>query len=132
MSADRTAGIVGSVCTGSLILAAASLLDGRDVKTHWSYASFLDRLGVRYVKERWVRDGRYVTSAGVSAGIDMALYLASELARDKVARKIQLGLEYYPRPPLGSIDWSSVDLGERTSWIEDRMRSELTTARTCW
>jgi transcriptional regulator GlxA family with amidase domain len=125
VSADRTAGIIGSVCTGSLILAAAGLLDGRDATTHWSYSAFLDRLGARYVRERWVRDGRYITSAGVSAGIDMALYLASELAGEKVARMIQLGLEYDPRPPLGPIDWKNVDPGERERRIISTMRSEL-------
>jgi len=122
---DRTAAVVGSVCTGSLILASAGLLDGREATTHWSYAPFLERLGARYVRKRWVQDGRYITSAGVSAGIDMALQLAAVLAGSEAARMIQVGLEYDPRPPLGSIDWDRVDLGARVQWITDRMRGEL-------
>jgi putative intracellular protease/amidase len=71
--ADRTAEVVASVCTGSLLLAGAGLLQGRPATTHWAYRGFLDRLGARYVAERWVEDGRYLTGAGVSAGIDTAL-----------------------------------------------------------
>jgi transcriptional regulator GlxA family with amidase domain len=125
LSADRTAKVVGSVCTGSLILAAAGLLRGRKATTHYAYAPFLERLGARYVQDRWVRDGKYITSAGVSAGLDMALELASRLVGAEAARKIQVGLEYDPRPPLGAIDWSKVDRGERLDWIEGKMRSEL-------
>ncbi|MDW5562065.1 MAG: DJ-1/PfpI family protein [Methanomassiliicoccus sp.] len=125
LEVDRTASAVGSVCTGSLILAAAGLLDGRNATTHWSYASFLERLGARYVRKRWVRDGRYITSAGVSAGIDMALQFASELVGSEAAGKIQIGLEYEPEPPLGPIDWEKVDIAEREGRILDKMRSEL-------
>jgi transcriptional regulator GlxA family with amidase domain len=125
LSAERTADVVGSVCTGALILAAAGLLNGREATTHWSYAMFLNRLGARYVKKRWVRDGKFITSAGVSAGIDMALELASQFAGAEVARRIQIGLEYDPQPPLGGIDWSEVDLGARTPWILSKMKSEL-------
>jgi hypothetical protein len=67
-----TAPVVGSVCTGAMILAAAGLLEGRNATTHWSHHRLLERLGARYVPERWVEDGRIITSAGVSAGIDMA------------------------------------------------------------
>jgi putative intracellular protease/amidase len=62
---DRTAEVIASVCTGSLLLAGAGLLQGRPATTHWAYRGFLDRLGAKYVAERWVEDGRYLTGAGV-------------------------------------------------------------------
>jgi len=125
VTADRTAEVMGAVCTGSLVLAATGLLDGREATTHYAYAPYLQRLGARFADKRWVRDGRYITSAGVSAGIDMALALTSQLAGEGVARKVQIGLEYDPHPPLGPIDWSAVDRGERRAWIESTMRDEL-------
>ncbi|HEY4895060.1 MAG TPA: DJ-1/PfpI family protein [Solirubrobacteraceae bacterium] len=89
-----------SVCTGSLILAAAGLLDGRRATTHWLAMDELARLGAVAVSERVVFDGDVVTAAGVSAGIDMALSLAARLAGDEVAQAIQLGIEYEPKPPF--------------------------------
>ena len=83
--ADRTAEVVASVCTGSLLLAGAGLLQGRPATTHWAYRGFLDGLGARYVAERSVEDGRYLTGAGVSAGIDTALRLGSRLASDEMS-----------------------------------------------
>ncbi|GAA4529849.1 DJ-1/PfpI family protein [Amycolatopsis samaneae] len=89
-----------SVCTGSLILGAAGLLRDR-ATTYWASADYLEStFGVRYVPERYVRAGKIITAAGVSAGIDLALYLASLLAGDDVARGIQLAVEYDPRPPF--------------------------------
>jgi len=108
-NADRTADMVTSVCTGSLLLAAAGLLQGRPATTHWAYHRFLNRLGATYVPKRWVEDGRYLTGAGVSAGIDTALRLAAMLTSDEVARTIQLAIEYDPQPPHGGIDWAHVD-----------------------
>ena len=107
--ADHGAEVVGSVCTGALLLAGAGLLEGRRATTHWAYHRFLDRLGATYVPERWVEDDRYLTGAGVSAGIDMALRLAARLTNDDLARMVQLGIEYDPHPPHGGIDWSGVD-----------------------
>jgi transcriptional regulator GlxA family with amidase domain len=89
-----------SVCTGSLILAAAGLLDGRRATSHWLAYEELRRLGAEPVAERVVFDGRLVTAAGVSAGIDMGLALAAELAGEQVAKAIQLGIEYDPQPPF--------------------------------
>jgi transcriptional regulator GlxA family with amidase domain len=106
---DRTAGMVTSVCTGSLLLAGAGLLQGRPATTHWAYHRFLERLGASYVPQRWVEDGRYLTGAGVSAGIDTALRLAAIVTSDDVARTIQLAIEYNPQPPHGGIDWPHVD-----------------------
>ncbi len=89
-----------SVCTGSLILAAAGVLAGRRATSHWLALEELRRLGAVPVSERVVFDGNVVTAAGVSAGVDMALALAAKLAGNATAQAIQLGLEYDPQPPF--------------------------------
>jgi putative intracellular protease/amidase len=99
-SVHETSTWTTSVCTGSLILAAAGLLGGRRATSHWLALEQLGRLGAVPVAERVVFDGRLVTAAGVSAGIDMALTLASRIAGDQVAQAIQLGIEYDPQPPF--------------------------------
>ena len=112
-SAVPGAEVVGSVCTGALVLAAAGLLEGRRATTHWAYSREFERLGAHYVRERWVEDGKLVTAAGVSAGIDMALALAARLTDSPTAQRIQLAIEYDPHPPQGAIDWSRVGDAER-------------------
>jgi len=97
---DRTSTWTTSVCTGSLILAAAGLLEGRRATTHWLAMEELGRLGAVPVSERVVFDGKIVSAAGVSAGIDMALALAASIAGEEVAQAIQLGIEYDPQPPF--------------------------------
>ena len=99
MSRSPTTSWTTSVCTGSLILAAAGLLGGRRATSHWLALTELADLGVTPVAQRVVFDGKYVTAAGVSAGIDMALALAGRIAGDEIAQAIQLGLEYDPQPP---------------------------------
>ncbi|HXC45074.1 MAG TPA: DJ-1/PfpI family protein [Solirubrobacteraceae bacterium] len=99
-AAEDTSTWTTSVCTGSLILAAAGLLAGRRATSNWQALEELSALGVEVVPERVVFDGKYVTSAGVTAGIDMALGLAARVAGDRVAEAIQLGLEYDPQPPF--------------------------------
>lgn len=89
-----------SVCTGSLILAAAGLLEGKRATSHWTALDELAKLGVEATHERVVFDGKIVTAAGVSAGIDMGLALAVRIAGDRVAQAIQLGIEYDPQPPF--------------------------------
>jgi transcriptional regulator GlxA family with amidase domain len=89
-----------SVCTGALVLAAAGLLRGMRATTHWTAMDELARLGATPVAERVVEDGKVMTAAGVSSGIDMALTLAARLAGDDVARGIQLAIEYDPQPPF--------------------------------
>lgn len=88
-----------SVCTGSLILAAAGLLNALRATTHWAALNRLHLLGAIPVQERVVEDGKIITSAGVSAGIDMALMLASKIAGQQFAESLQLGIEYDPKPP---------------------------------
>jgi len=99
-AAHETSTWTTSVCTGSLILAAAGLLDGRRATTHWLAMDELARLGAEPVRERVVFDGKIVTAAGVSAGIDMALALAARIAGEPVAQAIQLSIEYDPQPPF--------------------------------
>lgn len=89
-----------SVCTGSIVLAAAGLLDGREATTHWASYDRLRARGARPVARRFVREGKIVTAAGVSAGIDMALYLVAEEAGEEYAQGVQLAIEYDPQPPF--------------------------------
>ena len=93
---------VTSVCTGSLVLGAAGLLDGYEATTHWMSMDQLEIFGARPVKRRVVRDRNRITGGGVTAGIDFALYLAGVLVDEQTARAIQLGLEYNPDPPFTS------------------------------
>ena len=91
---------VTSVCTGSLILAAAGLLKGRRAACHWAWREHLALFGAEPDPARVVRDGRFVTGGGVTAGIDFALTLAAEIAGETLAKAIQLSLEYAPAPPF--------------------------------
>jgi len=97
-----TATYVTSVCTGSLVLGAAGLLKGRRATCHWAAIDHLALLGAIPVHERVVVDGNIVTGAGVASGIDFALKLAAILDGEKVAREIQLQIEYDPDPPFDS------------------------------
>jgi transcriptional regulator GlxA family with amidase domain len=89
-----------SVCTGSLVLGAAGLLDGLEATTHWMAMDTLASTGARPSGRRVVEQGKIITAAGVSAGIDMGLTLAAKIAGDVVAQAIQLGIEYDPQPPF--------------------------------
>jgi transcriptional regulator GlxA family with amidase domain len=101
---DRHTAWTTSVCTGALILGAAGLLRDR-ATTYWASASYLEStFGVQYVPERYVRVGKVITAAGVSAGIDLALYLAALIAGEETARGIQLAVEYDPQPPFDAGD----------------------------
>jgi len=101
-SAHATSTWTTSVCTGSLLLAAAGLLDGLRATTHWLELETLRQFGAEPVSERVVVHGKVITAAGVSSGIDMALTLAAAIAGDTMARAIQLGIEYDPQPPFDS------------------------------
>lgn len=89
-----------SVCTGALVLGAAGILDGLEATTHWLVLDDLRQYGATPVSRRVVEQGKVVTAAGVSAGIDMALTLAARIAGEEIAQAIQLGIEYDPAPPF--------------------------------
>lgn len=96
--------LVASVGAGSLLLAAAGLLQGKQATTHWMYRRILENLGATYVERRWVEDGKYATAAGSSGGIDMALALVARRKGERTARRVQLWIEYDPQPPFGPLD----------------------------
>lgn len=98
-SADATSTWTTSVCTGSLLLAAAGLLKGRRATSHWLALAELERFGAESTEERVVFDGKYVTAAGVSSGIDMGLALIGRIAGEEQAQTVQLLTEYDPQPP---------------------------------
>jgi transcriptional regulator GlxA family with amidase domain len=100
--AHETSDWTTSVCTGSLLLAAAGVLDGLDATTHWLDLEALERLGANPTQKRVVEQGKVITAAGVSSGIDMGLVLAARIAGPEVAQAIQLGIEYDPEPPFDS------------------------------
>jgi len=120
-AADEASAWTTSVCTGSLVLGAAGLLRGKRATSHWAYRDALHAYGAEPVAERVVRDGKLLTAAGVSAGIDMGLTLAAEIAGQDVAKAIQLGIEYDPQPPFdsGSPEKASSELVELVRGFED-------------
>jgi transcriptional regulator GlxA family with amidase domain len=91
-----------SVCTGSLVLGAAGLLQGKRATCHWLYLERLREFGAEPTSERVVEDGKVMTSAGVSSGIDMALHLVNRELGEEAAQAIQLAIEYDPEPPFDS------------------------------
>ena len=103
-----------SVCTGALVLGAAGILDGLEATTHWTLMETLGRLGAIPVSRRVVEQGKVITAAGVSSGIDMALTLAARIAGEPMAQAIQLAIEYDPEPPFdsGSIAKASPEVVE--------------------
>jgi transcriptional regulator GlxA family with amidase domain len=117
---DRTTTWTTSVCTGSLLLGAAGLLERRRATGHWLYLEQLREYGADPVGGRYVEDGKVITAAGVSAGIDMALYLVGREAGPEVAQAIQLGIEYDPDPPFdaGSPEKAPAPIVEMVSAIE--------------
>jgi transcriptional regulator GlxA family with amidase domain len=100
--AHATTRLTSSVCTGALLLGAAGLLVGKRATTHWARRERLREFGAEPVDARVVRDGKVVTAAGVSAGIDVALELVIELAGRDLAEQIQLSIEYDPDPPTNA------------------------------
>jgi len=103
---DLTTTWTTSVCTGSMLLAAAGLLEGKEATSHWASLVRLREYGAIPTSRRVVEQGKIVTAAGVSSGIDMALTLTARIAGDDFAQGVQLGIEYDPQPPFdsGSVD----------------------------
>ncbi|MFG1647725.1 DJ-1/PfpI family protein [Amycolatopsis sp. NPDC049252] len=124
-SASATAELVTSVCTGSLVLGAAGLLEGKQATTHWMFRDVLTGLGATPVAKRWVEDGKVITAAGVSAGIDLALHLVERLAGREVATTVQFGIEYDPEPPQGALDWDNPPYGDLKPLREYTLREGL-------
>ncbi len=116
-----------SVCTGALILGAAGILDGLEATTHWFAYDELASFGATPTSQRVVRQGKVVTSAGVSSGIDMALTLAAEMAGPDVSQAIQLAIEYDPQPPFdsGSKEKARPEIVELVTAVTAQQRDEL-------
>jgi putative intracellular protease/amidase len=108
-NAHETSKWTTSVCTGSLILGAAGLLQGLKATTHWYAKDILPKFGAQYVSERVVKQGKIITAAGVSSGIDMALTLVAEIAGPEIAKVAQLIIEYDPQPPFDSGSLTKAD-----------------------
>jgi transcriptional regulator GlxA family with amidase domain len=126
-SAAESAEVVGSTGNGALVLAAAGLLQGRRAAIHWAYRDLLESLGATHDRERWTEDGKFLTAAGGSAGIDMMLYLVARHTNESSARLAQLATEYDPQPPFGGIDWRDVD-SDAAGWR--RVTSDSTEVAT--
>lgn len=114
--AHETSIFTTSVCTGSLLLAAAGLLDGLEATTHWNAFDDLRKLGAKPVSQRVVKQGKIITAAGVSAGIDMSIELAALLRGEQTAKMLQLYVEYDPKPPydVGCVEKAGKELVECT------------------
>jgi putative intracellular protease/amidase len=116
-----------SVCTGALLLGAAGILEGLTATTHWAERATLRRFGAQPSAERVVEQGKVITAAGVSSGIDMALTLAARIAGDDVAKAIQLGIEYDPEPPFdcGSPEKASPEVVEGLQILMEQQSGPL-------
>ena len=112
--AHETSTWTTSVCTGSLLLGAAGVLDGLEATSHWLDIDSLERYGARPTGRRVIEQGKVITAAGVSSGIDMALVLAAKIGGPELAQAIQLGIEYDPQPPFdaGSIEKAAPEIAE--------------------
>lgn len=121
----KEARFITSVCTGSLLLAAAGLLKGYKATSHWAWRDMLSALGAYPVNARVVRDRNRITGGGVTAGIDFGLTLAAELAGEEAAKMIQLTLEYAPDPPF---DCGTPERAGKRRVAAFRKRAEKTTA----
>ncbi|MEX0300225.1 MAG: DJ-1/PfpI family protein [Kordiimonas sp.] len=98
----ETSRFTTSVCTGSMLLAKAGILNGLNATSHWAAEKWLPEYGATYQADRWVEEGKIITAAGVSAGIDMALHIAAKVYGEDVAKMVQLMTEYDPQPPFDS------------------------------
>lgn len=127
---DRQSKLTASVCSGSLILAKAGLLANIKACSHWACLSELSELGAKPVRKRFIQSGKYVTASGVSAGIDMALYLVEQIVSKKHARQIRFGIEYFPNQlnliSSYTLPWFMLaKLADKVKHILDKARAEL-------
>ncbi|MCL1702647.1 DJ-1/PfpI family protein [Lysinibacillus sp. Bpr_S20] len=106
---DKTTKWTTSVCTGSLLLASAGLLNGLKATSHWKAINLLSNFGAIATKERVIEQGKYITSSGVSAGIDMALQLSNKLVGEDQTKAIQLAIEYDPQPIFNAGNFSNAE-----------------------
>jgi transcriptional regulator GlxA family with amidase domain len=122
--AAHSAELVVSVSTGAFVLAAAGLLEGRRATTHPAYSELLEKLGVEYVREYSVEDGKFLSMEGVSSGIDTTLGLVAKLRGEAAAKRAEMIIEYDPQPPFGPIDWGEAD-GDGIGDALDEHRADL-------
>jgi transcriptional regulator GlxA family with amidase domain len=122
--AAHSAELVVSVSTGAFVLAAAGLLEGRRATTHPAYSGLLEKLGVNYVKDYSVEDGKFLTMEGVSSAIDTTLRLVARLGGEAAAKRAEMIIEYDPQPPFGPIDWGEAD-GNGLGDALDEHRADL-------
>lgn len=106
---DKTTKKTVTVCTGSIILAATGLLEGKKATSHWKPINLLAKFNAIPTRERIIEEGKYITAAGVSAGIDMAIYLINQLKGEKAAKAAQLSIEYDPKPIFNSGSYQSAE-----------------------
>lgn len=127
---DKTTKYTASVCTGAWILSGAGLLKGKNASTHWFGRKYLAEDGVIVNDRRWTQDGKYWTSAGVSAGIDMSLAMMVDIAGPKYAQAVALDLEYAPQPPFKGGTLATTDkkvgtaLSEMYEWGFSQVKNE--------
>jgi len=126
-SVHETSTWTTSVCTGSLLLGAAGVLNGLEATTHWASLEQLEQFGAKPVKRRVVEQGKVMTAAGVSAGIDMALRLVDKLFGPEAAQAIQLGIEYDPEPPYdsGSPDKAPAEIVKVVRAVSEQMERDF-------
>ena len=122
--AAHSAELVVSVSTGAFVLAAAGLLEGRRATTHPAYSELLEKLGVEYVRDYSVEDGKFLSMEGVSSGIDTTLGLVAKLRGEAAAKRAEMIIEYDPQPPFGPIDWGEAD-GDGIGDALDEHRADL-------
>jgi transcriptional regulator GlxA family with amidase domain len=120
----HSAELAVSVSTGAFVLAAAGLLEGRRATTHPAYSELLEKLGVNYVRDYSVEDGKFLTMEGVSSGIDTTLGLVAKLRGEAAAKRAEMIIEYDPQPPFGPIDWNEADGDELGDALDDH-RADL-------
>ena len=122
--AAHSAELVASVSTGAFVLAAAGLLEGRRATTHPAYSELLEKLGVNYVRDYSVEDGKFLSMEGVSSAIDTTLRLVARLGGEVAAKRAEMIIEYDPQPPFGPIDWGEAD-GNGLGDALDEHRADL-------